>query len=112
MKAAIRSSKVTFSSPNPKLILNSLNNSPPITAPIMPTRKFVHLPKPSFFKRDRAPSERSCEASDDNPHDDLADVHASSWPKSVSQRRPPVSDRRKTPLEGDSDRESPERGEA
>jgi hypothetical protein len=49
-KAAMRSSKVTFNSPSPKSILNSLNSSPPITAPITPTRRFAQRPKPSFLK--------------------------------------------------------------
>src|ERR1700730_9898719 len=48
-KAAMRSSKVTFRSPSAKSILNSLNSSPPITAPPMPIKRFVQRPKPSFF---------------------------------------------------------------
>src|SRR6516225_3032206 len=48
-KAAMRSSNVTFNSPSPKLILNSLKNAPPITAPSIPTRRFAQRPNPSFF---------------------------------------------------------------
>jgi len=48
-KAAMRSSNVTFNSPRPRSILNSLKNAPPITAPTMPTRRFAQRPNPSFF---------------------------------------------------------------
>ncbi len=70
----MRSSKVTFSSPSPKSILNSLNNSPPITAPAMPTGGSSSA-QTLLLQSHNASRESARESADNDPYDDLADVH-------------------------------------
>jgi hypothetical protein len=74
-KAAMRSSKVTFSSPSPKSILNSLNSFASDHRAGHADQEVCPATQALLFQSDSSSRERARESADNDPHNDLAKVH-------------------------------------